>query len=115
PRVAGVDHQGQVVAEGHGDLRREHLSLHVPGRVLVEVVEPALAHGHHTGPDQELLQALDAVLASWGWTPAVANTSSWSAAAAMAARESSRSHPTVTMRWTPPARASATTSATCSA
>ncbi len=50
-------------------------------------------------------------VASWGWTPAVAHTPSCADATAMAWRECSASVPTVTMRLTPAARASATVAA----
>ena len=54
PRLAGVDHQGQVALVGQGDLGGEHVPLHRAGRVVVVVVEPALAHGHHPGLVQQV-------------------------------------------------------------
>ena len=39
---------------GETDLLREHPSLHVAGRVVVVVVEPALAHGHDAGLAEQL-------------------------------------------------------------
>ena len=61
PGLAGVDHERQVVLVGEADLRREHLALHVAGRVVVVVVEPALAHGHDPGRSQQLGQAVEPV------------------------------------------------------
>ena len=42
------------------DLGREHLPLRLPWRVVVVVVEPALAHGHDLRLGQQRLETLDA-------------------------------------------------------
>ena len=50
PGRAGVDDQGQAVVPGQGDLLGERLALGRAGRVVVVVVEPALAHRHQEAP-----------------------------------------------------------------
>src|SRR5207245_10390695 len=45
PRLARVHDQRQVLLEGQSDLIREHAPLYVTRRVVVVVVEPALADG----------------------------------------------------------------------
>ena len=62
PGLSGVDHQGQAVGVAQPDLGGEHLALHVPGRVVVVVVEPALADGHDFRLVQQRRQPVDAVL-----------------------------------------------------
>ena len=59
PRLAGVDHEREVVGERQLDLRREHLALRIPGRVLVVEVEAALPDRDDLGLGQQRLQALD--------------------------------------------------------
>ena len=62
PRLAGVDHEREVVGVGQRDLGGEHLPLHVAGRVVVVEVEAALPHGHDLRLAEERLEAADAVL-----------------------------------------------------
>lgn len=69
PGLAGVDHQGAVVAVGQGDLGGEDLTLDVAGRVVVVVVEPALAHRPHLGAGQQGLDPVDAVAGLVGVHP----------------------------------------------
>ena len=60
PRLPGVDDEGEVVGVRQGDLVGEHLPLGLRGRPVVVEVEAALAHGHHPGPAEQGLEALDA-------------------------------------------------------
>ena len=46
PRLSGVDHQRQVVGVRKADLLCKNCALHVTRRVIVEVVEAALANPH---------------------------------------------------------------------
>ena len=46
---------------GDGDLASEDVGLHVAGRVVVVVVEPALPHGDHLGFVEQRLEPVDAV------------------------------------------------------
>ena len=63
PRLAGVDHQGQAVAVGEGDLGGERLALRLSRRVVVVVVEAALADGDDLRlRRQEVVDEVDAVL-----------------------------------------------------
>jgi hypothetical protein len=45
PRLPRVDHQREIQPPGHRDLGCERVALDVPRRVVVVVVEPALADG----------------------------------------------------------------------
>ena len=60
--------------------------LHVARRVVVVVVEAALADGHDAAARSSSPTIVSTPWpASWGWRPTVAHTSSWAAARAMAA------------------------------
>ena len=54
PRLSGVDDESQAVAIRQGDLGGEDVALDIARRVVVVVVEPALADGHDAGPAQAL-------------------------------------------------------------
>ena len=54
PRLSGVDDEREVVAIRQGDLSGKDVALDISRRVVVVVVEPALADGHDTGPAQAL-------------------------------------------------------------
>ena len=49
PGITGVDDERQVEVDGQGDLGGEHVALGVAWRVVVVVVEPALADRHGAG------------------------------------------------------------------
>ncbi len=51
-RVASVHHDGQVEAACEIQLRREGASLQIARRIVVVVVQPALAHGNGTTGEQ---------------------------------------------------------------
>ena len=89
PGLAGVDHERQVVLVGEADLRGEHPALHVAGRVVVVVVEPALPHRHDAGLAQQVGQTRRARRGRRaGAGPTVAHTTpGWRAAAATASAE----------------------------
>ena len=78
PRVAGVDHERQLVLVGERDLGGERVPLRVAGRVVVVVVEAALADGD----DRRVVSSRSTIVstpcgASCGCSPTVANTPGW--------------------------------------
>ena len=75
PRPASVDDQWQSVLGGEGDLGGERLTLGVPRRVDVVVVETALPDRDGVRVD-EVDDRVDTVAASWGCSPTVASTPS---------------------------------------
>ncbi len=112
PGVAGVDDERQRPLVGDGDLRRERVPLHVAGRVVVVVVEAALADGDRSWTVGSWSKRSSMVSTPWrascGCSPTVAWTAGWRRAQSIAASDVGRSHPTVIIVPTPAASAAAT-------